>query len=90
MVLKGAESTGGDTEINYETGGYGSGDICQAVIDKKSGNGYVCIIDESTGSASEHYRTVPDQAPGYKLVEIEAGQKCMRYGSCAVLYIVRS
>ncbi|KAF8846833.1 hypothetical protein BDZ45DRAFT_812026 [Acephala macrosclerotiorum] len=90
LVLAGDESTGADNGISYETGGSSSGDICMAVIDKKSGYGYVCVTDESAGYASPRYRTGPDQEVGYMVVEIAPGQNCMRYGSCAVLYILRS
>ncbi|KAK0113087.1 hypothetical protein ONS95_014792 [Cadophora gregata] len=89
LVLAGDESTGADNGISFETGGSESGGICQAVIDKKSGYGYVCITDAS-GYVSPEYRTGPDQEAGYMVVDIAPGQRCMRYGSCAVLYILRS
>jgi len=90
LVLAGDESTGADNGISYEIGGSESGGICKAVIDKKSGYGYVCITDASAGYVSPEYRTSPDQEAGYMVVDIAPGQRCMRYGSCAVLYILRS
>lgn len=89
LVLANDETVGADSDIKYETGGSGSGEICKAVIDKKSGYGFVCITDDS-GYASPRYNTNPDQEAGYIVLDIGPGQTCMRYGSCAVLYILRS
>ena len=88
-MLDSNETVGADNGVAFETGGSGLGEICGAVIDKKSGTGFVCVSDQSSDYVSPRYQTGPSET-GYVVVEVKPGQTCMRYGSCAVLYIRRS
>jgi hypothetical protein len=75
-----------NTAVNYVEGGSSSGDICGVIIDKKSGQGYVCLYQIGQVSSEPRIATGPEEE-GYEYLEIGSEQGFLRFGSAAVLYI---
>ena len=82
MVLEDTETVGADTSVTYRTGGSISGDICGAIVDKRSGAGGKT---EVYGTAV--VKTGPDEPAEYVWIPIRSGQDCWTLGSGAVIYV---
>ncbi|KAJ8062522.1 hypothetical protein OCU04_009050 [Sclerotinia nivalis] len=76
------------TALNYLRGGNNSGEICGAVVDRKSGQGYVCLHQRGTISEDPKISTGPNEE-GYEYFEISDMQGFFVFGSAAVLYVYR-
>ncbi|KAF7874028.1 hypothetical protein EAF04_002700 [Stromatinia cepivora] len=77
-----------NTALNYVRGGNNSGEICGAVVDRKSGQGYVCLHQRGTISDDPKVSTGPNEE-GYEYFEISDMQGFFVFGSAAVLYVYR-
>jgi hypothetical protein len=76
--------------LNYIPGGNLPGDIFGAVVDRKSGQGYVCLYQRGTISSNEPKISTGPNDEGYKYFEIEDDQGFFVCGAAAVLYIYRN